>query len=250
MEPTGATCELQAVVVNLWSGPRSMSTALMYSFAQRSDTRVVDEPLYGHFLAHTGAARPDREATLAAWPTGAQSALAMMTPDGKSDPEGRVLFCKHMANHLEGLDWNSFVGQRHVLLFRNPAAVMASYGAHIERPVMRDLCYAEQVDILNRLDAEGTPPVVVCSDRLQEEPERVLTDLCLALGLPWEEEMLQWEAGPRPEDGPWAPWWYRGVHASTGWEARPAIAHAVPEHLADLHAECDHLYRILLERAL
>ena len=34
----------------LWSGPRNVSTALMYSFAQRPDTRVVDEPLYGHYL--------------------------------------------------------------------------------------------------------------------------------------------------------------------------------------------------------
>ena len=50
-----------------------MSTALMYSFAQRSDTRVLDEPLYGHFLAKTGAERPDREATLAAWPTTAEA---------------------------------------------------------------------------------------------------------------------------------------------------------------------------------
>ena len=40
------------MVISLWSGPRSMSTALMYSFAQRSDTRVLDEPLYGLSLIH------------------------------------------------------------------------------------------------------------------------------------------------------------------------------------------------------
>ncbi|MBQ36281.1 MAG: sulfotransferase family protein, partial [Gemmatimonadaceae bacterium] len=28
----------------LWSGPRNISTALMYCFAQRADTQVVDEP--------------------------------------------------------------------------------------------------------------------------------------------------------------------------------------------------------------
>ena len=39
----------------LWSGPRNVSTALMYSFAQRNDVRVVDEPLYGHYLKVTGA---------------------------------------------------------------------------------------------------------------------------------------------------------------------------------------------------
>ena len=34
----------------LWSGPRNISTALMYSFAERSDTLVYDEPLYAHYL--------------------------------------------------------------------------------------------------------------------------------------------------------------------------------------------------------
>ena len=41
-------------IISLWSGPRNVSTALMYSFAQRSDTQVIDEPLYAHYLQHTG----------------------------------------------------------------------------------------------------------------------------------------------------------------------------------------------------
>ena len=49
----------------VWSGPRNVSTALMYSFAQRADARVVDEPLYAHYLRVTGSAHPDREAILA-----------------------------------------------------------------------------------------------------------------------------------------------------------------------------------------
>ena len=41
--------------VCLWSGPRNISTALMYSFAQRNDTKVYDEPLYAHYLSNTEA---------------------------------------------------------------------------------------------------------------------------------------------------------------------------------------------------
>lgn len=37
--------------ISIWSGPRNVSTALMYSFAQRPDTRVFDEPLYAHYLS-------------------------------------------------------------------------------------------------------------------------------------------------------------------------------------------------------
>lgn len=36
----------------LWSGPRNVSTALMY-LAQRADTVVYDEPLYAHYLSKT-----------------------------------------------------------------------------------------------------------------------------------------------------------------------------------------------------
>ncbi|KAL0413438.1 UNVERIFIED_CONTAM: Branched-chain-amino-acid aminotransferase-like protein 2 [Sesamum radiatum] len=48
-------------VIHLWSSPRSASTSLMYSFAQRDDTEVLDEPLYANFLRVTGAERPYRE---------------------------------------------------------------------------------------------------------------------------------------------------------------------------------------------
>eukprot|EP01084_Bolivina_argentea_P278406 475602_1 len=32
--------------VNLWSNPKTASASLMYSFAQRNDTTIFDEPLY------------------------------------------------------------------------------------------------------------------------------------------------------------------------------------------------------------
>jgi len=227
-----------------------MSTALMYSMAQRADTRVLDEPLYGHFLAHTGAERPCRAATLAAWPTTPQAALDFMAPKPAELSGNHVLFCKHMANHIDGLPWGAFEGHRHVLLFRNPAAVMASYGAHIQRPTLADLCYDHQLELLERMNQAGTAPVVVCSDRLQADPERVLRAMCGALGLDWDPAIMRWQAGARPEDGPWAPWWYDGVHASAGWEARPVRTHAVPPHLTDLHAACEGTYNQLLERAI
>lgn len=238
------------MVISLWSGPRSMSTALMYSMAQRSDMRVLDEPLYAHFLRHTGAERPCREATLAGRPSDPEAALAYMTPKPEEWGEDRHLFCKHIANNTLGLPWSTFDGHRHVILFRNPAAVMASYGAHITRPLMRDLCYDHQLNLLRTLDAEGTSPVVICSDRLQAEPERILRDLCVNLGLSWDPAILTWTAGARPEDGPWAKWWYGGVHASTGWEARPPQKKVVPAHLEDLHEQCLGSYHELLQRAL
>ena len=37
----------------MWSGPRNVSTALMYSFGNRPDMHVVDEPFYGPYLRLT-----------------------------------------------------------------------------------------------------------------------------------------------------------------------------------------------------
>ena len=42
--------EKEPIVIHMWCGPRSLSTGTMYSFAQRPDTQVVDEPLYPYWL--------------------------------------------------------------------------------------------------------------------------------------------------------------------------------------------------------
>ena len=34
------------MIIFMWSGPRNLSTALMRSFENRSDTKVIDEPFY------------------------------------------------------------------------------------------------------------------------------------------------------------------------------------------------------------
>lgn len=41
--------------IAMWSGPRNLSTAMMYAFGNRADTRVVDEPFYGAYLHHSNA---------------------------------------------------------------------------------------------------------------------------------------------------------------------------------------------------
>ena len=49
----------------VWSGPRNISTALMRSWENRPDSRVVDEPLYGYYLDRTGLDHPGREEIIA-----------------------------------------------------------------------------------------------------------------------------------------------------------------------------------------
>ena len=57
------------MILNLLSGPRNISTAMMYSFMQRADTTAIDEPYYGYHLKHHNIHYPGRDETLAALPT-------------------------------------------------------------------------------------------------------------------------------------------------------------------------------------
>ncbi len=51
-------------IICLWSRPRNVSTALMYSFRSRKDTNVFDEALYGHYLIKSKLQHPGRHETL------------------------------------------------------------------------------------------------------------------------------------------------------------------------------------------
>jgi len=72
--------------IAMWSGPRNLSTAMMYSFGARGDCAVWDEPFYAAYLARTGLDHPMRDAILCA---GEQDAgrvarrCSGAVPDGK-----------------------------------------------------------------------------------------------------------------------------------------------------------------------
>jgi len=217
----------------------------MYSFAQRLDTRVLDEPLFGHFLSHTGAQRPSRQEVLATMPTDRQMALSSLIPI-ESD---NILFLKHMANQIEGLNWVDVdaPNHRHVILTRHPDAVLSSYRAHIDRPTMLEVGYAHQMRIVQEA---GDRAVVVTAEALFEDPMATLQALCKALEIPWDPVMLRWDKGGRPEDGVWAKYWYHSVHNSRGWQPRKLSHHPAPVELRELREACMEHYRNLASKAI
>jgi hypothetical protein len=233
--------------LNVWSGPRNVSTALMYSFRQRSDTLVVDEPLYGHYLAATGADHP-----------GAEEVLASMDHDGErvvrevilGPCERPVSFFKNMAHHLAGLD-RGFLGEvRNVLLARDPREMLPSLARQIPSPTLRDTGLAEQVEILGVMLERDKRPVVIDARELLLDPPGILRRVCEGFGIPFERAMLSWPAGPKPEDGVWAKHWYDGVHASTGFEPYRPKTGPFPERLKPLLDECLPLYERLRQHAI
>ncbi|MGR3484303.1 MAG: sulfotransferase-like domain-containing protein [Paracoccaceae bacterium] len=195
--------------LNVWSGPRNLSTALLYAFTNRADCDGVDEPFYGAWLARSGAAHPGRAEVLAAMEDDpiavARACTAPVAP-------WRIRYMKQMAHHMKGVDLSWAEGCANVHLIRHPARVIASYLAKHETPTIEELGFAAQRRVHARL-----PGPVIEAEAVRADPRAALQALCADLGLDWSEAMLSWPPGPRPFDGVWAGHWYGAVHRSTGF---------------------------------
>jgi hypothetical protein len=214
----------------------------MYSFAQRADTRVVDEPLYAHYLRVSGADHPGRDEVLAAQETDGERVVRRVILGPCDHP---VLFMKQMAHHLAELDRGFLARTANVLLIRDPAEMLRSLVHQIPKPGLSDTGLAVQSELLSELRELGQDPPVLDSRELLLDPPGVLRQLCGRLGIPFEEAMLRWTAGPRPEDGVWARHWYHNLHRSTGFAPYRAKTGPFPPQLAPLLAECRPHYETL-----
>lgn len=233
------------MIINLISGPRNVSTALMYSFAQRSDTRVWDEPFYAVYLHKTGAPHPAADVVMRALPCDEEEVRSAILA-----AEEPAQFLKNMAHHMEVLDNPLLPRARNIFLIRDPRQILASYAEVIATPVMRDIGIAYQYSLFSRLRQEGTDPLVLDSGALLESPEAVLKALCKRYGLKFQQRMAHWPAGPKPYDGVWAPHWYANVHATTGFQKQPTSSRPLPQHLDDLLSEARSVYEKLLPFSL
>ena len=235
--------------ISLWSGPRNVSTALMYSFAQRADTKVFDEPLYAHYLVRSKARH---------YHPSADEIIASMDQDGArvvrevllGDHGRPVAFFKNMAHHLVDLDLGFLAELSNVILTRDPAEMLLSYARTIERPNLADTGYPAQVRLLDLLLDSGLSPIVLDSRELLLDPHGVLVVLCDRLGIGFDERMLSWTPGARPEDGVWAEHWYARLHESSGFKAYKPRSEPVPPDLEPLLEECLPLYAHLYEHAI
>lgn len=252
---------IDVTIVHCWSAPRSRSTALMYSFHERKDCMVLDEPLYRRWLEENkdSVTRPYTEELIngippkdlnpedfAKWEKEKEDLNSRIlscieTLGGKEGGEKRgIIFLKHIAKHASLFNFEKdcemncdrlvvneeqvHVTHKHLLLIRDPLHSLSSWNASTD--VHNGNVTPNEVGIVNllyiyanvtsKIDASGNISVLD-SDDLVFHPESTIRDLCNDLNIPYSDEMLHWEAGPKACDGPWAPWWYSGVHKSSGW---------------------------------
>ena len=202
--------------IAMWSGPRNLSTAMMYSFGNRSDFAVVDEPFYASYLDKTGLNHPMRTEILASQPTNTQAVVEALT--GSIPGQKEHYYQKHMTQHMLPdipREWMAEV--KNVFLIRHPNRVVASFSAKYENPKLEDIGFTQQAELFRLAQAFGPFPVVVDSADIRRDPEGMLRKICRALDLEWDPAMLSWPKGGHSSDGVWAAHWYGAVHSSTGF---------------------------------
>jgi hypothetical protein len=236
---------MQPVRIAMWSGPRTISTAMLRSWGNRTDTAVTDEPLYAAYLHATGLAHPGREDILASQPTDPAEVIGHLlgpVPGGRA-----IWYVKHMAHHLlPGMDRAWLGSVSNAFLLRDPRELLVSYTKVRSDPTLADTGLVQQVELFEQVRAEtGSLPPVVDSRDVLLDPRRVLGALCEQLDVPFDSAMLAWPPGPRSTDGVWARHWYASVEASIGFATYEPRSESVPDHLRGLLDMCMERYRHL-----
>lgn len=235
----------------MWSGPRNISTALMRSWGSRPDCAVSDEPLYAHYLSSVDStireSHPGWAEVLRSQPTDWREVVEHLTgpvPGGRG-----IWYQKQMSHHLTpDMDRSWLVGMVNCFLIRDPKEMITSFIKVIPDPRPEDLGLPQQVELFEwiREQTGVTPPVIDSRDVL-ENPKGVLSALCERIGIEFDESMLSWAPGPRPEDGVWASHWYASVERSTGFGKYVPKHEDVPARLQGVLNECQTLYDALSE---
>ena len=107
----------------LWSSPRNISTAMMYSFRSRPDTIVFDEPLYAHYLLKSGIDHPGKNEIVASQENDGEKVVNEIILKEYDKP---VSFFKQMTHHLLDLDESFLSEVSNNMFIRDPKQLISS----------------------------------------------------------------------------------------------------------------------------
>ncbi len=233
-------------LIHLWSSPRNVSTAFMYSFAQRTDTLVIDEPLYAHYLSKSQVQHPGQDEILASQ----QQDGNLVMEDIMAIDSAEVIFCKQMTHHLINMNRDFLSESLNLLFIRDPKAIINSYNKVIPNPSMEDIGIKMQAELLQELIEKKAAYWVIDSADLLKNTPAFLRKLCNKLDIPFDQNMLSWKAGPRKEDGIWAKYWYANVHQSTQLEPFKEKDITLSSSNEKLYQDCLPYYEQLIKHKL
>ena len=234
--------------ISLWSGPRNISTAIMYSFAQRHDTQVVDEPLYGHYLRETKVNHPGHKEIMNSLNCDGESVISDLF-SLKLEDQKRILFMKQMTKHLVDIELSFLKKTDNILLIRDPIDMLPSLVEQLPQPALSDTGFDKQWELYQYLETIGNRPIIIDATELLKNPKKILYTLCEHLSIEFLPTMLSWKPEPRQEDGIWAKYWYKSLHKTSGFNAYIAKSN-FPVELNPLLIECKPYYEKLYKQSI
>lgn len=201
----------------------------MYSFAQRKDFKVLDEPFYAYYLSNAKVAvdHPSKKEIVESMDCHEAKVIKQINMFS----EKKHVFVKGMAHHYLTEEPQFILNWDNVILIRNPEKLLTSFSKVIENPTIDDIGVKKAVQLFLFLKENNKKPLVIDSDELLKNPEKYLFLLCKNIDIPFSKNMLSWKKGGIKEDGIWATHWYKNVHNSEGFSAQNTKNHDMPKHL-------------------
>ena len=218
----------------------------MYSFAQRNDTIVVDEPYYGAYLSKSNIDHPGKDEILKQMETNFGK-ISQTIVEWNQSP---IYFVKNMAHHLLSRKVDFIEKFQNVFLIRNPYQLIASFAQVIPNPTMHDIGLKHEYDLHQSLVANNNDPIVIDAAVLLKKPKYILIALCEHLDIPFDNTMLSWKKGGIKEDGCWAKYWYKNVHKSTSFIQQKTSSRLLPQRCEPLYDEAKYYYEELSKYSL
>jgi hypothetical protein len=214
----------------------------MRSFGARADCHVSDEPLYGHYLLKTGLPHPDADEVIRSQPNDWRDVASELT--GSLPADKSLWYQKHMSHHLLPNISRIWLEQlTNVFLIREPRAMLASLIAVLGEVTLQDTGLPQQVELFcSEKQRIGTTPVVVDAKELLLDPEGVLREICLRVGISYDPAMLSWAPGSRETDGCWGKHWYANTNDSEGFAKYQERDVVLPARYEELAMQCEALY--------
>ena len=219
----------------MWSGPRNLSTALMRSFENRNDTKVIDEPFYAYYLKKTQLDHPMKSEIINYYPTSQMQILKQITSQTQNN---QIFYQKHMTHHIiknTRLDWLN--KGYNCFLIRHPAKVINSYIKKNTLISIDDVGFKKQYEIFNKIKNNKINYMVVNADTILQDPPKAIKKLCKILKIRFTKKMLSWPAGKRSTDGIWSKVWYKNVELSNTFSKYKEENYNVPKKYNDIYEE-------------
>jgi len=201
----------------LWATPRSTSTAFEWMMRERRDFTCFHEP-WNELYYYGQDRQSERDAHVEARP---DHNYARVWNDLVAQAATGNVFVKDFVYSVEhDLDEAKLAAMTHTFLIRDPERVVQGLAKHWPDCTFEEVGFESLHRLFHRIaDRDGTPPPVMYSGDLLDNPDATARAYCEAVGIPFIVEALEWDAGDRSEvswygegTGPW----HDNLRESTG----------------------------------